>query len=69
MATRYGVLVAGGMGKIRELILRIGCMGIISQREVLTTVFALGSTLKDLGFKVNVDAGVEAAKNIFSENL
>jgi aspartate aminotransferase-like enzyme len=69
MATRYGVLVAGGMGKIKELILRIGCMGIISQREVLTTVFALGNALKDLGFKVDVDAGVEVAKNIFSEKL
>ncbi len=69
MATRYGVLVAGGMGKIKELIIRIGCMGIISQREVLTTVFALENTLKDLGFNINVGAGVKAAKEIFKENL
>jgi len=66
MATKYGVLIAGGMGKIKELILRIGCMGIVSQREVLTTVFALEHSLVDLGFKVELGTGVEAAKKVFA---
>jgi len=66
MATKYGVLVAGGMGKLKELTMRIGCMGIVSQREVLTTVFALENALADLGFKVEVGAGVEAAKKVFA---
>lgn len=66
MENRYGVMVAGGMGKVKEQIIRIGCMGIVSQREVLTTVFALENTLKDLGVKIETGAGVEAAKKAFS---
>ena len=62
MKDRYGVLIAGGMGKIRELVVRIGCMGVISAREVLITVSALESCLSDLGHRVQHGAGVRAAK-------
>ena len=62
MKERYGVLIGGGMGKLRERIVRIGCMGIISAREVLITVGALEDCLRDLGFPMEAGAGSEAAK-------
>jgi len=65
MRERYKVVIAGGMGKIRQLILRIGCMGIISEAEVLTTINALENALADLDHPVKIGAGIEAARQIF----
>jgi aspartate aminotransferase-like enzyme len=65
MKERYNVIITGGLGKIRELILRIGCMGIISEAEVLTTINALENTLADLNHPVKIGSGVEAARKVF----
>jgi len=65
MKTRYKVEIAGGMGKIRDLIFRIGCMGIISEAETLATVRALENALNDLNYKLKIGAGVEAARQVF----
>ncbi|MEM2971753.1 MAG: alanine--glyoxylate aminotransferase family protein [Candidatus Bathyarchaeia archaeon] len=65
MRNRYNVLIAGGMGRFKGKIFRIGCMGVVSQKEVLATVKALGNALKDTGFPVNAENGVEAAKKVF----
>jgi len=62
MKERFGVLVAGGMGKLRDTIIRIGCMGIVSAREVLMTVAALESCLSELGYQVELGAGLQAAE-------
>jgi len=65
MKERYSVVITGGLGKIRQLILRIGCMGTISQAEVLTTINALENTLVDLNCPVKIGAGTEAARKAF----
>jgi len=65
MKERYKVEIAGGMGKIRELIFRIGCMGIVSEAETLVTIGALENALNDLNHKVKIGAGTEAARQIF----
>ena len=62
---RYNIVITGGLGKIRQLILRIGCMGTISQAEVLTTINALENTLADLNCPVRIGAGTEAARKVF----
>ncbi len=62
MRERFGILVAGGMGKLKDQIIRIGCMGIISAREVLLTVSALGHVLVELGHEADVASALEAAK-------
>jgi len=62
MKEEYGVLVAGGMGKIRDLVIRIGCMGMISAREVILTLTALGNALNDLGHENDVGAALKAAR-------
>jgi len=61
MKERFGILVAGGMGKVREEIFRIGCMGIISAREVLLTVSALAASLSQLGYKADIQEALGAA--------
>jgi len=65
MKNRHRVEIAGGMGKIKELIFRIGCMGIVSEAETLATIGALENALNDLNYKVKMRAGVEAARQVF----
>ncbi|MEM2995230.1 MAG: alanine--glyoxylate aminotransferase family protein [Candidatus Bathyarchaeia archaeon] len=65
MRNRYNVLIAGGMGKLKGKIFRVGCMGVVSQKEVLATVNAFGKALKEAGFPVDAESGVEAAKKVF----
>ena len=51
MRKRYGVVIAGGMGKLKGTMFRIGNMGIISEREVSATINALEGALKEFGYK------------------
>jgi len=65
MNERYDVVIAGGAGKLKEVMFRIGCMGIISEAETLLTVNALENALADLGYPIKKSVGVEAAQRIF----
>ncbi|MDT7967989.1 MAG: alanine--glyoxylate aminotransferase family protein [Candidatus Calditenuis sp.] len=53
MKERYGVHIAGGMGKTKGKIFRIGNMGMVTPERVSRTLEALAGTLRALGFKVN----------------
>jgi len=57
---KRGVLIAGGQAHLKDKIFRIGHMGNVSAKEILTTLEALESTLSELG--VNAEGGVAAAK-------
>jgi aspartate aminotransferase-like enzyme len=50
MDKRFDVVISRGAGKIKESILRIGCMGIISEVETLLTIKALEKSLDFLGY-------------------
>ena len=65
MKENYNVEIAGGAGKTKQLIFRIGCMGIISEAETFTTINAFENALKDLNYPVKIGAGVEAARKVF----
>jgi aspartate aminotransferase-like enzyme len=65
MRERYKVVIAGGMGKLRGLIFRIGCMGVISEAETLATINAFENALADLNYSVEIGAGIEEARRIF----
>ncbi|RLI06825.1 aminotransferase, partial [Candidatus Bathyarchaeota archaeon] len=62
MRRDYGVLVAGGMGELRDKIIRIGCMGVISAGEVIRTVAALGNALNELGHEADVGEALGAVR-------
>ncbi|MGB9959017.1 MAG: pyridoxal-phosphate-dependent aminotransferase family protein [Candidatus Bathyarchaeales archaeon] len=65
MREKYKVLIAGGMGKLKGKIFRVGCMGTVSQTEVMTTINALGNALKDAGYPINTEEGLDAARKMF----
>jgi len=60
LASRYGIYVAGGLGSLRDKILRVGNMGPISLRELVTLVAAVGVELRRLGVKADVGAAIDA---------
>lgn len=50
LAQKFGIVIAGGMGSTKGKIFRIGSMGVISDREVITTLRALELILMELGY-------------------
>ena len=67
MREQYGVVIAGGMRKLKGLIFRIGCMGIISEMETITTVSVLEKALSNAGYPLKAGVGVEAATDVFRQ--
>lgn len=65
---RYRLVIAGGMGKLKGLIFRVGCMGTISEAETLTTLNAFENALADLNYPVEFGAGIEAAREAFHQS-
>jgi len=65
MREQHGVAVSGGQGKLKNAIMRIGCMGIISENETIRTIDALEKALSVLRYPVQVGTGVEAARRVF----
>ena len=62
---RYHVVVAGGMGKLKGTMFRIGVMGTVSEFEILTTIGAIESTLVDLGVRFEYGIGSRASRDVF----
>jgi len=62
---RHYVVIAGGAGKLKEGIFRIGCMGIVSEAETLLTVNALENALATCGYSFRRGEGLEAARKRF----
>ncbi|MEC4986416.1 MAG: alanine--glyoxylate aminotransferase family protein [Oscillatoria sp. PMC 1068.18] len=64
---QFDIETAGGQDHLKGKIFRIGHLGFVSDREVLTVLSALSATLKELGAD-NLDsgAGVEAAAKVFA---
>lgn len=65
MKEQHHVSVSGGQGKLKKLIIRIGCMGIISETETIRTVDALENALNALHYRVEVGTGIKAARKVF----
>jgi aspartate aminotransferase-like enzyme len=45
----YNTIIAGGQGKLKESIVRIGHLGFFTEEDLTTTLEHLGAVLKDLG--------------------
>ncbi|MCS7132041.1 MAG: aminotransferase class V-fold PLP-dependent enzyme, partial [Hadesarchaea archaeon] len=50
MREKYGVVIAGGMGRLKGTMFRIGNMGVVTEREVTATIDALRGALSKLGY-------------------
>jgi aspartate aminotransferase-like enzyme len=66
MREKYGVTIAGGQAQAKGKIFRISHMGYVNEFDVIVALSALELALKDLGYPVELGAGVRAAEIVFS---
>lgn len=57
---RFGIRLAGGQGKLKGKIVRIGHMGYVDPFEVMNAIIAIGSTARTLGATVDVEKAMRA---------
>ncbi len=61
---KRGVIIAGGQEHLKNKIFRIGSMGNVTAREVLSTIQQLEIVLKTRGYIDSMGAGTEAATRV-----
>ncbi|MGC9517053.1 MAG: pyridoxal-phosphate-dependent aminotransferase family protein [Methanomicrobiales archaeon] len=65
MRNKYHVELAGGQDHLKGNIFRIGHMGNITHRELITTISSLEMTLREFGFDVEMGEGVAAVADTY----
>ncbi len=65
--SQYRIAVAGGMGKTKGQIFRVGIMGSVSEFEIMATATAVESVLSELGYGLTTGEAVKAAREVFSK--
>lgn len=66
---RFDILLAGGQDHLKGKVFRIGHLGFVCDRDVLTAVAAIESVLHSLGFhEGQMGAGLSAASAVLSKN-
>jgi len=69
MRDRFEVIVSAGLGKYRDDVLRVGHMGRVDMKDIVTTLSALELSLKEVGVgKTRLGEGVSAALEYYSMN-
>ena len=63
---RYDILLAGGQDHLKGKVFRIGHLGFVCDRDVLTAVAAIESVLQSLGLHKGTGAGLSAASQALS---
>lgn len=61
MRKQFDIALAGGQDHLKGKIFRVGHLGFICDRDILTTVGALEATLQSLGYSFTPGSGVAAA--------
>lgn len=56
----YDIVVANGQNQLKDKIFRMGTLGFVSERDLITAVGSLEAVLLKLGHKFEVGAGVKA---------
>ncbi len=56
---RFGILIAGGQSKLKGKIFRIGHMGNIDLKHIVSVISAIELVLKSKGFEIRLGKGVE----------
>ncbi|MEM0271653.1 MAG: alanine--glyoxylate aminotransferase family protein [Thermoprotei archaeon] len=69
MRDRFEVIVTAGLGKYRDDVLRVGHMGRVDMKDIVTTLSALELSLKEIGVSgARLGEGVSAALDYYSSN-
>jgi aspartate aminotransferase-like enzyme len=61
MRQKYDIALAGGQDHLKGKIFRIGHLGFVSDRDILTVISCLEATLIELGHDFDAKAGIKAA--------
>lgn len=56
----YDIVVANGQNQLKDKIFRMGTLGFVSERDVITAIGSLEATLNKLGYKFELGKGVAA---------
>ncbi len=64
---KYGVVTAGGQGKLTDSIFRLGHVGWVDPKDILQSLAALELALDSLGHSVVLGTGVAAAQTVWKE--
>ncbi len=68
MNSQFDIALAGGQDHLKGKIFRIGHLGFVCDRDILSCVGALEATLIELGHQdVTPGAGVAAAADVFAK--
>lgn len=67
MKKDFDIVIANGQGKLVDKIFRMGHMGFVSDRDVLSAISSLEATMYKLGHKFEVGAGTAAAIKVLNE--
>lgn len=69
MKKRFDIALAAGQDHLKGKIFRIGHLGFVSDRDILTAIASLEATLRELGYEsFTPSAGVAAAARVFTSN-
>jgi aspartate aminotransferase-like enzyme len=63
MAEKYGVVVAGSLGPLKDKAFRVGHMGNVNRNDVLATLSAIEGSLDRQGYRFQPGSGVRAANS------
>ena len=66
MSGKYGIALAGGQDHLKGKIFRIGHLGFVSDRDMLTGISCLEATLTQLGHDVKPQEGIKAAAAVMA---
>lgn len=61
---RFDIVLAGGQDHLKGKIFRVGHLGFVSDRDILTAIGALEATLQELNYDFVPGAGVSAAAQV-----
>lgn len=67
MRAKHAVTIAGGQGKLKGIIFRIGHCGFFTHLDIIATLSALEFTLTELGVDIPSGRGITAAQKIFQK--
>ena len=63
---RFGIRVAGGQGSLAGRIFRVAHMGLLDELDILGTIAAVELVLVEMGFDLELGAGVAATSRVLA---
>lgn len=64
---KFGVVIAGGQGKLEGSLLRVGHLGAVTAGDMMQVLWAMEQALEELDIRANDSVGVSAAARMLGE--